>query len=128
MEPFLIGFMMVAGSPTGTASGGTIDLLVIGFGVDWFVTLLAIGVGGLLSFLDARLLRRRGVSRPFAWGWGFVLGVYLVGRTVVLQRRIGRGGAPLVLGASLFVVAMVVVIVQFLVVFAAALHTAPAFG
>ena len=49
---------------------------------------------------DARALRRRGIERPFGWGWAVLvfvatLGVYIVGRTVVVRRRTGRGWAPL---------------------------------
>lgn len=128
LEPDLLGFTEIATSPTRTASDGTVDLLVAGFAIDFGVTLFVIVAAGLLAFLDERALQHRGVPRPFPWGWGFLLGVYLVGRTVVLRRRLGRGAAPLVLGASLYAAGMIVTFTQFLVVFAAALHAAPALG
>jgi hypothetical protein len=54
----------------------------------------------LFAWLDHRTLRRRGVEAPFGWGWAVLafaltLGVYVVGRTVVVHRRTGRGLAPL---------------------------------
>ncbi|WP_394278770.1 DUF2510 domain-containing protein [Microbacterium sp.] len=54
----------------------------------------------LFAWLDVRALRRRGIERPFAWGWSLLvfvatLGVYVVGRTIVVRRRTGRGTAPL---------------------------------
>lgn len=49
----------------------------------------------VLAILDRRILIRRGVVRPFHWAWSVVPLVYLIGRAVVLRRRVGRGSAPL---------------------------------
>lgn len=51
----------------------------------------------VLAFLDWRALKNRGVVRPFNWAWSFLVPplVYLIGRSVVLRRRVGRGSAPL---------------------------------
>ena len=104
----------------------------VGFGdvpatlaISWGASALLIGCAGLLAWLDSRVLRRRGIVRPFPWGWGFATGVYLVGRTVVLRRRVGRGLPPLVLGVVLFVVAMLIQLGEFLAV-VASLSAAPA--
>jgi uncharacterized protein DUF2510 len=48
----------------------------------------------VLASLDRRILIRRGVVRPFHWAWSVVPLVYLIGRAVVLRRRVGRGSAP----------------------------------
>ncbi|GAB2709550.1 hypothetical protein BKA24_002596 [Microbacterium marinum] len=61
---------------------------------------LSLAASVLFAWLDARALRRRGIERPFGWGWAVLvfvatLGVYIVGRTVVVRRRTGRGWAPL---------------------------------
>lgn len=48
----------------------------------------------VLAYLDRRILIRRGVVRPFHWAWSVVPLVYLIGRAVVLKRRVGRGSAP----------------------------------
>ncbi|WP_413355222.1 DUF2510 domain-containing protein [Microbacterium sp. 1P06AB] len=79
-----------------TPSGGIAAGLVLLVAVD--LVLVAIAV--LFAWLDRRALRRRGIDAPFAWGWAalaFVatLGVYVVGRSVVVRRRTGRGLAPL---------------------------------
>src|SRR5206468_9638315 len=49
----------------------------------------------VLAFLDRRILLRRGIVRPFHWVWSVLPLVYLIGRSVVLRRRVGRGSAPL---------------------------------
>ena len=61
-----------------------------------------LGLFVVFSWLDWRELRRRGVPRPFHWGWSFFafvsggLAVYMIGRAVVLARRTVAGGwAPL---------------------------------
>lgn len=48
-----------------------------------------------LAFFDHSELKRRGVPNPFPWGWGFLPLVYVIGRAVVVNRRTGRGLAPL---------------------------------
>jgi hypothetical protein len=50
----------------------------------------------VLSLADYLVLRKRGVPRPFHWAWSFLSSiVYVIGRTVVVRRRTGRGLAPL---------------------------------
>lgn len=61
---------------------------------------LSLAASVLFAWLDARALRRRGIERPFGWGWAVLvfiasLGVYIVGRTAVVRHRTGRGWAPL---------------------------------
>lgn len=79
-----------------TPSGG----LTAGVALLLAVDLALVASAVVFAWLDRRALRRRGVDEPFAWGWAalaFVatLGVYVVGRSVVVHRRTGRGLAPL---------------------------------
>lgn len=92
----LIGyFTLPAGfdpGPRGWVLGGLLLLA--------FVNGLSLAASVLFAWLDARSLRRRGVEKPFGWGWSalvFVatLAVYIVGRTVVVRRATGGGFAPL---------------------------------
>jgi hypothetical protein len=50
----------------------------------------------ILASADRRALLRFGYVRPFHWGWAFLSsGVYVVGRSIIVQRRVGRGLQPL---------------------------------
>jgi hypothetical protein len=67
------------------------------------------------SALDYRVLRARGVPRPFHWAWAFLsVYVYAIGRSVVARRRTGTGLTPLwvfvALNAVVLVIGIVVVI------------------
>jgi len=55
------------------------------------------GLTVLFAWLDHKALLRRGIVAPFHWAYAFipVTLVYVIGRTVVLRRRVGRGSAPL---------------------------------
>ena len=79
------------------------DLLRLG--ISWLV----IGASVLLGILDWRALNTAGVPKPFHWAWNFfaVIGVpvYMVGRSIVVRRRLGGGGlAPMIVNLSLIVV------------------------
>jgi hypothetical protein len=57
---------------------------------------LFIGLSIVFAWLDWRELKKRGVARPFHWAFGFLalvisIGVYIIGRTVVLKRETGSG-------------------------------------
>lgn len=91
------------------------------FGNPWYLGNLifpfaACGASVLLAYLDRKALQRRGYDRPFHWAWVF-LGllmyacslVYVIGRTIVIRRRGGRGAAPLV--ASIMVEALGIIAV-----------------
>lgn len=50
----------------------------------------------LLASSDWRGLNRARLSRPFHWAWTFFgVGVYVIGRSVIVYRRTGRGLAPI---------------------------------
>lgn len=72
--------------------------------VDWFgrtmlvsvLSYVAIAASIVFAWLDWRELKKRGVARPFHWGFAFFaliisIGVYIIGRTVVLRRETGSG-------------------------------------
>lgn len=54
------------------------------------------GAAVLLGYFDRKRLLRDGYDRPFHWAWAFLSsGVYVIGRSVVVKRRAGRGLAPM---------------------------------
>lgn len=66
----------------------------------------------LLAWLDHRTLRDRGLERPFPWAWA-IIGplVYLIGRSVVVRRRVGGSAAPLWLYLGLTVLGSIVSVI-----------------
>jgi hypothetical protein len=82
----------------------------------------------LFPILDWRALGKRGVPRPFHWAWSLIAiavstpMVYVIGRTVVVKRRTGKGLAPLWVFIALQVIAWVVGLVV-IIVFVTALAT-----
>ncbi|CAL4859203.1 DUF2510 domain-containing protein [Microbacterium sp. MM2322] len=94
------GLTPAGGIVAGLASLIVVDLVLVAFAV-------------LFAWLDHRTLRRRGIEAPFAWGWSalaavLTLGVYVVGRTVIVHRRTGRGLAPLWAWLAVTLVGLVV--------------------
>ena len=77
------------------------------------VVSLVVGIGlVVLSWLDRRTLRARGVERPFHWAWSILsVLIYLIGRSVVLRRRVGGSAAPLWLFLGLSVLGGAVAII-----------------
>lgn len=72
--------------------------------------LVSYGLSVWFAYLDARELSRRGFVRPFHWAWMFLSAwVYVIGRTVVVSRRGGRGSAPLWVFVAVQVVGFVAV-------------------
>ena len=72
-----------------------------------------------LAYFDHRDLTRRGVVRPFHWAWAFIPvagGVYLIGRSIVVRRRIpgspANALAPVWLWIGLIVIVAFVSIVK----------------
>ena len=70
------------------------------------IVLIAIQVG--LAIADQRALERRGVVRPFSWGWVFLNPTYIIGRHVVARRRVRGSLAPLWVWIATEVVGLVV--------------------
>jgi len=79
--------------------------------VGWVV----IGLSILFGILDHRALVRRGVPRPFHWAFIFfsIIGapVYMIGRSIVVRRRVGSGFVPMIVNIALIVVGFVVGII-----------------
>jgi len=66
----------------------------------------------ILSYFDFRKLRSSGFDRPFHWAWAFVIGVYLIGRTVVVRRRSGRGVSLLLIWIGVYAFSTAVVVAE----------------
>lgn len=74
-------------------------------GLGWLTYAAAV----FLAFLDHRNLKRVGVVKPFHWAWTFLSGlVYIIGRTVVLRRRVRAGVGPLWVYIGATVISMIV--------------------
>ena len=84
------------------------------------VSLLIAAATVILAFFDARTLAARGVPRPFHWAWSFfaLLGapVYMIGRSVVVRRRVGSGLAPMFVNLSLILIGFIIGIVAAVIV------------
>lgn len=87
---------------------------------DLILRLVAYSLVIVLAAFDHRELSRRGVDRPFHWAFAFLGIVYMIGRTVVVKRRTGRGLAPLfvwigsgVVGTAIPVIIGVVIAVAY---------------
>lgn len=74
---------------------------------------LAIWVAAVLNivfaYFDWRELKLRGVPQPFHWAWSFLQNfVYIIGRSVIVNRRIGKGLSPIWVTIILSVVSSIV--------------------
>lgn len=91
-------------------------------GIGWVVY----GVTVVLAFLDWRVLQRAAVVRPFHWAWAFLGGwVYVIGRSVVVKTRTGRGLLPIWVMIAVVVVGIIVVVVKMVDAVAAVIGTVP---
>jgi len=101
----------------------TTDLLTTG------VSLLLAAATVVLAFFDARTLASRGVPRPFHWAWSFFAllsaPVYMIGRSVVVRRRVGSGLAPMFVNLSLIAVGFILGIVSAVIVTTRIFETIP---
>lgn len=94
----------------------------LGMVVLQLVSFLIYGVGVLIAYLDWRDLGRRGIVRPFHWAWTFLgSGVYVIGRSVIVRRRIegspGRALSPIWVWAALTFLVLLVGAVKWLEAF-----------
>lgn len=79
-----------------------------------------------LAFVDRRTLLRAGYVRPFHWAWAFLsTGVYVVGRSIIVQHRIGRGLTPIWVWVGVAVVGLVVSYAALAQLFTASLGRSP---
>jgi uncharacterized membrane protein YqaE (UPF0057 family) len=84
------------------------------------VSLLLAAAVVVLAFFDARALAARGVPRPFHWAWSFFAlvsaPVYMIGRSIVVRRRVGSGLAPMFVNLALILIGFVLGIVAAVIV------------
>jgi hypothetical protein len=70
-------------------------------------------VTALLAYFDTKRLSRDGFVRPFHWAWAFLGStVYIIGRSVVVKRRSGRGLLPIWVMIAVFVFSVVASVVK----------------
>lgn len=72
------------------------------------------GVSVWMAYLDWRALGRIGIVNPFHWAWAFLTGVvYVIGRSIVVRRRIGGGALiPIWVIAGVYVLTFIITIVK----------------
>jgi len=96
------GFLRAIATIDTRGGGGSVELMNASMaltGQSLMVSVLsyaAIAASIVFAWLDWRELKKRGVARPFHWGFAFFallisIGVYIIGRTVVLRRETGSG-------------------------------------
>jgi hypothetical protein len=86
---FGLGLMSMDAIMSEAPGAGAVDV------ADLILRVVAYTLVIVLAVFDHRELSRRGVDRPFHWGFAFLGIVYMIGRTVVVKSRTGRGLAPL---------------------------------
>ncbi|MHC5796247.1 DUF2510 domain-containing protein [Lacisediminihabitans sp. FW035] len=71
------------------------------------------GVSVVLAYLDRKRLLKDGYDRPFHWAWTFLTsGVYVIGRSVIVRRRAGRGQAPIWVWVGIVVAVTTINLIQ----------------
>lgn len=79
-----------------------------------------------VAFFDWRKLTRDGFVRPFHWAFAFITpAVYAIGRSVIVNRRAGRGLAPLWACVAVIAISLVVTIVKVSEAMSAVLQSMP---
>lgn len=109
------------GTVVTTTSIGISGSALLSFGLG--IVLLAVQV--LLAVRDQRTLAARGVVRPFPWGWAFLNPVYIIGRHVVVRRRVKGSLAPLWVWIVVQVVALAIIASVYVAAFSAAFANLP---
>jgi len=110
---------VMAAATSAAASGGAPNTVVMQaeFTPAYFAFLAVSWLSGaamvVFCWLDWRALKAAGVVRPFHWAFAFLngYGVYYIGRSVVANRRTGRGWAPMWIWIAFFVLSIIVSIV-----------------
>ncbi|AJW78157.1 DUF2510 domain-containing protein [Clavibacter michiganensis] len=91
--------------------------LSAGYLVANLVAFLVYGANVAVAYFDWRDLGQRGIVRPFHWAWTFLgSGVYVIGRSVIVRRRItgnpSRVLAPLWLWVGITAIVLFVAVVK----------------
>jgi Protein of unknown function (DUF2510) len=88
----------------------------------WVIWLVSV----LFAVLDSRRLARAGVIRPFHWAWTFLYsGIYVIGRSIVVKRRVGRGLAPVWVFIGVTVFSFIAVSISFIAAMTAVFERMP---
>ena len=67
----------------------------------------------ILAHFDRKRLLRDGYDRPFHWAWTFFSGgVYVIGRSIIVRRRSGRGLAPIWLWIGVTLIGTIVALAK----------------
>lgn len=78
-------------------------------GSSWLLYALSV----LFAFFDRKVLLQRGFDRPFHWAWTFLGStVYIIGRSVIVRRRSGKGLLPIWITIGVFAISLIVAIVK----------------
>lgn len=84
----MTGYMVRTMNGVPSFDGSYLFLSLIG----WVIYLVSV----LLAYFDWKRLGRDGYVRPFHWAWSFLSApVYIIGRSVIVKRRSGRGLWPI---------------------------------
>lgn len=80
-----------------------------------FLGLVGYALAIIFAYRDWKALAAKGVSKPFHWAWTFLSApyVYIIGRSVIVHRRTGRGLGPLWVLIGVFVVSGIVSLVGY---------------
>lgn len=82
----------------------------------------------VLAYFDWRALGRAGFVAPFHWAWAFLSGtVYVIGRSVIVRRRSGRGLAPIWVLIGVVIVGVIVAVVKVMDAVSAVVATLPTY-
>lgn len=111
---FNLNAYVAIGTPSSSSSMASLAMLadplyLVNALLGWVIY----GVSVWIAYLDWRALTRLGVVRPFHWAWTFLGGlVYVVGRSIVVRRRVGTGLLPIWVSIGVVVISIVVAVVK----------------
>lgn len=113
------GYLDVMVEMSGRPSADAASAMMSWVGGILLISLLSyvfLGLSVLFAWLDWRELRTRGIAKPFHWAFGFfalivTIGVYVIGRTVVVKRETGKGLTPLWVWIAATILGFVVITV-----------------
>lgn len=102
-DDYLRGIVQLAQQGEQPSSADVIALMNVAFGSVGLIGLLGLVLAAaqiVFAYLDWKTLQERGVVQPFHWAFAFFvlvisIGVYVIGRSVVVYKRTGKGLAPL---------------------------------
>jgi hypothetical protein len=115
-------------NPYAGMSGGALAAQLFSTLVSWLIVAAII----VLAYLDNKWLVRTGYVRPFHWAWAFFALIfpplYVIGRSVVVRRRSGRGIAPLWVSIAIAALSLIIGIATVVWVFNEAFSMMPGYG